>query len=431
MAAMPKGYARYALGVMVAINFLNYMDRYIPTAVSPIIQKEFHLSLTQVGLLATAFLLVYALTAVPFGFWADRGIRKNVIAIGIAIWSVATVMTAFVGNFAQLFLTRAVVGIGEASYYPAGTSLLADHFPKASRARAMSIWNAGTAVGIAVGFVGAGIIAEKTSWRVAFLVAAVPGLILAVMAWRMREPLRGAAEERGPQVEVLKAATLRTFAGLLRIRSLLVAVLAQTLLFWVLGANVTFLPIFLTQRFAVSPGTASTISGGVIVVGGLAGTLVGGWLADRRNRVSPRGNFEVPIVGFVLAAVFIALALLAPTLTLFVPCFLLSVVFIYFYSGPLTAIGQNVVHPGLRASAVTMLLLVGHLFGDSWSPTAVGALADSIGSLRNALLITSPTVMLGAAAVAAWGLSSISSDTQRMEDDWAAQSPGSAAAPIG
>ena len=420
---MPKGYARYALGVMVAINFLNYMDRYIPTAVSPIIQKEFHLSLTQVGLLATAFLLVYALTAVPFGLWADRGVRKNVIAVGIAIWSVATVLTAFVTSFYQLFLTRAVVGIGEASYYPAGTSLLADHFPKDSRARAMSIWNAGTAVGIAVGFVGAGVIAEHTSWRVAFLVAAVPGLVLAMMAWRMREPLRGAAEQRGPKVEVIKAASLRTFVGLLRIRSLLVAVLAQTLLFWVLGANVTFLPIFVANRFGVTPGTASTISGGVIVVGGLVGTLLGGWLADRRNRVSARGNFEVPIAGFVLAALFIALALLAPSLSLFIPAFLLSVVFIYFYSGPLTAVGQNVVSPGLRASAVTMLLLVGHLFGDSWSPTAVGALADSIG-LRNALLITSPTVMLAAAVVAAWGLNSIGRDTTAMEESWATESTG-------
>lgn len=427
MAAMPKGYARYALGVMVAINFLNYMDRYIPTAVSPIIQREFHLSLTQVGLLATAFLLVYALTAVPFGFWADRGIRKNVIAVGITIWSIATVLTAFVASFTQLFLTRAVVGIGEASYYPAGTSLLGDHFPKESRARAMSIWNAGTAVGIAVGFVGAGIIAEHTSWRVAFLIAAVPGLILAVMAWRMREPLRGAAEARGPKVQEIKVATLRTFAGLLRIRSLLVAVLAQTLLFWVLGANVTFLPIYITSRFGVSAGTASTISGGVIVLGGLVGTLLGGWLADRRNRVSARGNFEVPIGGFVLAAAFIAIALLAPTLTLFIPAFLLSVVFIYFYSGPLTAIGQNVVSPGLRAGAVTMLLLIGHLLGDSWSPTAVGAMADSIG-LRNALLITSPTVMLGAAAVAAFGLSSIGRDSAAMEDSWAARQPEPATA---
>jgi len=121
--------------------------------------------------------------------------------------------------------------------------------------------------------------------------------------------------------------------------------------------------------------------------------------------------------------VFIALALLAPTLGLFIPAFLLSVVFIYFYSGPLTAIGQNVVNPGLRASAVTMLLLVGHLFGDSWSPTAVGALADSIG-LRNALLITSPTVMLAAAAVAAWGLGSIGRDTTSMEESWAAAGTG-------
>jgi len=144
MSAVARGYARYVLAVMVGINFLNYMDRYVGAAASPLIQKEFGLSDGQIGALGSAFLLVYALAAVPFGYWADRGIRKTVVGVGVAIWSVATLFTGFARNFTQLFLSRAVLGIGEAGYYPAGTSLLSDYFPKEQRGRSMSICAAGS-----------------------------------------------------------------------------------------------------------------------------------------------------------------------------------------------------------------------------------------------------------------------------------------------
>src|SRR2546429_1368163 len=123
---MPRGYARYVLAVMVGINFLNYLDRYILPAVATKIQAEFHLTDGQVGLLGSAFLLVYAVATVPFGIWADRGVRKTVIGIGVTIWSLATLFTGLARSYAQLFAARAVMGIGEASYYPAGTALLGD-----------------------------------------------------------------------------------------------------------------------------------------------------------------------------------------------------------------------------------------------------------------------------------------------------------------
>src|SRR5665213_1310499 len=127
-AAVPlhraRSYATHALWIMFAINFLNYMDRFIlPSALSSI-QKEFRMSDFQAGLLATAFTLVYAVTALPFGVWADRGIRKNVVAVGVGLWSLATLFTGAAVNFATLFAARAAVGVGEAGYYPAGTSLL-------------------------------------------------------------------------------------------------------------------------------------------------------------------------------------------------------------------------------------------------------------------------------------------------------------------
>jgi MFS transporter, Spinster family, sphingosine-1-phosphate transporter len=410
---------------MVGINFLNYMDRYVGAAASPLIQKEFHLDDSQVGILGSAFLLVYAVAAVPFGYWADRGIRKTVVAAGVAIWSLATLFTGFARSFPQLFVSRAVLGIGEAGYYPAGTSLLSDYFPKEQRGRVMSIWGAGSTFGIAVGFAGGGYIAEKFGWRSAFFFAAVPGILFALLAFGLREPLRGSAESIGRAVERIHEASLRNFLDLLRIRTLRATILSQTLLYFVLASNAFWLPILLTRRFNLSVGKAGLLAGIVLVVGGLIGTLAGGWIADRRAKTNPAAHLQVGIVGFVLGAVFITVALVGPLnagpIPVFVPAFLLAVACLYLYSGPFTAIAQNVVSPGLRASAVTMLLFVSHVFGDSHSTFDVGVISTHIGSLQTALLITSPTLLVLAAIVAATGLRSVKGDIQIMERDWAAR----------
>ena len=417
---MPRGYARYALVVMVGINFLNYLDRFVPAVTGPLIQKEFHLSDTKAGALATAFLLVYAISALPFGIWADRWVRKNIVAIGVAIWSVATVLTALSHNYFHLFLGRAVVGIGEASYYPAGTSLLSDYFPKESRARALAIWNVGTALGIAVGFAGGGLIAARFGWRAAFLTTAVPGLLFAILAYRLREPLRGSAESRGPQLEAVADANFTNFVGLLRNPTLMITIASQVPLYFVLGANANWLSFFLNRTFHLSIVEAGLVVGGVLVGGGLLGPLAGGWLATRWQRRSEGANLQVGILGSLLGAVFVGIGLLAPSLTIFVPALFCGVVCLYLYAGPYTAISQNVVVPSLRASAVTLSLLISHLLGDAGAPTIVGLLSDHIGGLRPALLITSIPLLLISAGVASLGLRTIGRDTRLAEETWAA-----------
>jgi MFS family permease len=311
-----------------------------------------------------------------------------------------------------------VVGIGEAGYYPAGTSLLGDYFPSKARARAMSIWGAGTAVGIAVGFAGGGYVAMHYGWRAAFLMTAVPGLIFAVLAFTLREPLRGAAEAHGPKLQTAHHANLGTMLGLLRNRTLLMSILSQTALFFVLAANAFWLPVALNRRFNMDVQAAGTFAGGVIVLGGLIGTLLGGFLAERRGRTSPGANLETGIVGFIAAAVFITVALVVPAFPVFALMFLLAVVALYMYSGPFTALSQDVVVPSMRASAVTVSLFIAHLFGDSYSPVAVGVLSDGLHDLNLALLIVSPTLLLVAAGFAAAGMRTIRRDRAAMELAW-------------
>ena len=423
---MTRGYPRYVLAVMVVINLLNYMDRWVAAAAAPLIQNELNIGDAAFGALGTAFLLVYAVAALPFGYWGDRGVRKTVVGVGVTIWSLATLFTGFARNYFQLFLSRAIVGIGEASYYPAGTSMLADWFPKNQRGRVNSVWSAGSAVGIAIGFAGGGFIAERFGWRTAFYFAAVPGLICALLAFGMREPLRGSAEERGPALEHTHEANLKKFLQLLSIPTLRATIVSQTLLYFVLASNAFWLPTLLHRRFDMSIGAAGTLAGGVIVFGGLIGTLAGGWLADRRAQQSPTAHLEVGIVGFVAGAILITVALLIPMsigpIPVFVPVFLLTVICLYLYQGPFTAVSQNVVSPALRASAVTLLLLISHIFGDSHSTFDVGWLSDHLGhNLQAALLITSPTLLILAAVAAATGLRTIKHDTDAMEEEWATQ----------
>jgi MFS family permease len=416
----PSRYAAYVLALMFGINFLNYMDRWVASAVASLIQTEFGLSDFSVGLLGSAFTLVYALGALPFGLWADRGLRRTVIGTGVAVWSAATLLTGFTTSFLQLFATRAILGVGEASYYPAGTSLLGDYFPRRLRGRVMSIWSAGTAFGIAAGFAGGGLLAAAYGWRPAFFVTAAPGLIFALLAFNLREPLRGAAEAEGPRLERAHDASLTSMLRLLTIPTLRLTIFSQTALFFVLGADAYWLPTLLTRRFDMSVSAAGTVSGAVIVLGGLIGTLLGGWLADWRRRRSARADLEVGVLGFVASAVLVGVALVAPA-SWFVPAFLLAVVCLYLYSGPFTAIGQNVVVPSLRASAVTITLLIAHLFGDSYAAAAVGLLSDALGSLQVALLVVSPSLLLVAAVLGALALPSIEADTTAMDRAWAAR----------
>ncbi len=179
-----SSYATYVFWIMFGIIVLNFVDRYVFVAAANIIAKELGFGLNGIGYLASAFVIVYTLGAVPLGIWADRTKRKNVVALCVTVWSLATALTALVGSFTMLFLARMVLGIGEAGYFPAGTALLSDYFSREKRARVMSRWNAGTLVGVFVGSAVGGALAGLSlgSWRLAFLLTGLPGLILAFLA---------------------------------------------------------------------------------------------------------------------------------------------------------------------------------------------------------------------------------------------------------
>src|SRR2546429_8775150 len=276
-----RGYAMYVFWVMFSISFLNYLDRNVLSGAANVVARELGFGFAGIGVIATSFIFVYTVFTIPLGIWADRTKRKNVVAICVAIWSLATAFTALANSFLTLFISRMVLGIGEAGYYPAGTAMLSDYFSRSKRAQVMSRWTAGSLIGLMIGFIAGGVIAGLGygMWRLAFLFTGIPGLVLAFLAYRLREPRRNQADEETidldlqsavNEVEVVDAPhatavprnVFKQFGRLVQIRTMVGLIVMQTFAFFSLGAAVVYLPIYLQQKdtLGLSSGVARILA---------------------------------------------------------------------------------------------------------------------------------------------------------------------------
>ena len=431
-----RGYAMYVFWVMFSISFLNYLDRNVLSGAANVVARELGFGFDGIGVIASSFLVVYTLSTIPLGIWADRTKRKNVVAICVAIWSLATAFTALANSFLTLFISRMVLGIGEAGYFPAGTALMSDYFSRSKRSRIMSWWSVGQLIGILVGFVIGGVLAGMGKWRLAFIFTGIPGLLLAFLAWRLREPRRNEADEEevalypytlGQMAEIeephqtihISSNVFSQFGMLLRIKTLVVLIIMQIFAFFVLGVNVVFLPTYLQQLdiFGLSSGQAGLFSGAVIVLAGLVGTVLGGYMADWLNRRHQGARVLVCGIGFLLSAPSFALAITTHNFLIFSVFFIVTTILLTLYTGPSTAATQDVVPAILRASAIAVSLFFAHLLGDAFAPTLVGFLASAFDpthgqhfahnmggqDLARALLLTCTPALLIAGLVGIFG----------------------------
>jgi MFS transporter, Spinster family, sphingosine-1-phosphate transporter len=405
--------ALWVFWLMFAINLFNYLDRMIAVAVGPTLKAEFHLTNRAIGVLSSAFVLIYTVSALPLGALADRArSRARVVALGVGFWSIFSGLTALARGFGSLVVTRALVGVGEASYYPAGTALLSAYYPRAARARVMGRWQTGQMVGILLAFALAGalfaLLPAHIAWRVAFLVSAIPGLALAGLMWFVADPraARVASAPDGSSGHPPAAQAPRTLAGqvsaALRIPSIWIVVILQAIIFTVSTPAITFLPIYVSANngpFHLSLAHASFLTGIIVVVGGVLGALLGGPLADWLTRRSAGGRVLAVGVGLLLALPCYAAMLLTTRLPVFALAGLLAVLALYLPTGPLTAITQDVAPAGLRATAVAVTMLLSHILGDIWAPTAVGALSTALHEQVGPalLMVGAPALLIGCA----------------------------------
>src|ERR1700688_782845 len=263
--------ARWALGVLTLISLFNYLDRYVPAAlVEDLRRSELHVSDTQSGLLMSGFIVVYMLTSPLFGLLGDRGRRPRIVAAGIALWSLATGLAGLARSFAALLVARSAVGVGEAAYVTISPAMLADSFPRGERGRVFAIFNAATPIGAAAGYILGGLVASHYGWRAAFFVAGFPGLLLAVLMWRLHDPPRGGNEEGDASGEVeapaagAPAGLAAVYAELARNRPFVLIVLGYAAYTFALGALAYLMPAFLEGVRGV-PSSPATVQLGIIV----------------------------------------------------------------------------------------------------------------------------------------------------------------------
>ncbi|MCL4545117.1 MAG: MFS transporter [Chloroflexi bacterium] len=408
-------YQRSLLTLLFSINTLNYLDRYTLPGVAPLLGTSFALDDFRLGLLGTAFLVVYALAGPLLGHLADQHRRPAIISVGVAIWSVATAFTALCQTFPQLILARSVLGIGEASYFPAGSSLIADAFPAERRSRIMALRDSAVPVGVFLGYAVGGVVGQRFGWRAAFLIAGVPGLILAGLFARQREPLRGASEglvlAPAPRAGVLAL-------SLLRIPTFTLTVISQCFAYFVLGGVSFWLTSYLTRHFHLSAGGAGIVAGAVFVAGGGAGTLAGGFIADALLRRTPAARLLVPSIGLLSSAVLTSIALLTHSLSVFLVLYAIIGFTLQLQSGPISAVLQDIINPSLRSRSVSLALLLSHMFGDAFSPALLGLLSDALGGatrggLERAFWVT-PFCCLAAATFTLLGARSVGRDRECM-----------------
>jgi MFS family permease len=370
-------YRLYVLAVLTVVYIFNFLDRQLLVILQEPIKAELGLSDTQLGLLTGfAFALFYVVCGIPIARWADRGVRRNVIALSLTVWSAMTAMCGLAGNYTQLLLARMGVGVGEAGGSPPAHSMISDIFSPKHRALALSVYSVGIYLGILAGFALGGWVAESFGWRRAFLVVGLPGVGLAILLkLTVREPIRGWSEGRAestpPAPPVGEVA--RLLWSRVAFRHLALAASLQALIIYGVG---NWLPSYFLREFSLGLSTVGTWLALTTGIGGGMGSFFGGWMADRLGAKDLRWYLWAPGVLTFLSVptLTIILTTTSPTLALFLTApfnFLTAA-----YLGAVLAVSHNLVGVRMRALTSAVLFFFINLIGLGLGPVSVGALSD-------------------------------------------------------
>jgi MFS family permease len=368
-------FATRVLVLFSLINLVNYIDRYVVAAILEPLGADLSLNDAQRGRLTFVFVIVYMLAAPVFGALADRFHRPRLIAVGVTIWSLATMAGALVQDYTTLLIVRSFVGIGEAAYASLGPAVLSDCIPESQRARRFTWFYLAIPVGSALGYALGGVVAQHYGWRAAFLVAGLPGLILTAFLLRLADPERGAldATRENVHLEAFGARVIATF----RTRVWLACTASYVAYTFAMGALATWAPSLLQRRFHVDIGTAGTAFGAIAVVTGVLGTFIGGFVTDRGQRRWPNLGVHLSAVTLLLAAPFVYWGLHATSLPLAYTLFFVSMLLLFVNTSPVNALTVSALPASARASGTAINVLLIHLFGDAISPELAGLRSEA------------------------------------------------------
>lgn len=362
-----------ALLLLSFINLFNYLDRYILVALAPAIKRDLSLSDFQVGLLTTAFMGCYLLVSPLFGWLGDTKPRYRLMAGGVALWSVATALTGRAATFGSMMLTRFGVGVGEAAYGSISPAVISDLFPVRQRGRAFSVFFVAIPVGSALGYLLAGLLEKTVGWRHAFLIAGLPGVLLALALLFAKEPRRGAFDEGKLEAPENPRAVI---AVLLRNSNYVLTVLGYCAYTFVLGGVAVWIPHYVERYLGMPAAEGNMAFGAVTVITGILATFIGGAWADRWALRGTDAYLKLSALSMFLAApIFVGVLSVSSFWAFFALVFALE--FLLFLStSPVSAQIVNCVPPSMRAMANAASIFLIHLLGDMISPPLVGFVSD-------------------------------------------------------
>jgi MFS family permease len=380
--------AHVILVVLSLLWMINWMDRQVMSAVLEPMRLELGLSDAEAGWLHTVFLLSASLFSFPVAFLIDRWSRRKAVALMAIVWSVFTYVTGLGRGFWGVFVPRTLVGVGEAGYSAGGTVMITAAYPQAARARVMGIFNIFVPLGAALGYILGGYLSTHYGgWRTPFYVFAVPGTILGIAAYFLKdyktvEEVDTAGKRLGffSSVKALfKIPTLRW----LYVGHAMHNVMAVSALVW--------LPTFIIRTHNVTEAKAG-MTVGIISLMAIIGSPVGGLIADLWQKSNPRGRMLVPVAGDILAALFLIPALMLDLSGVGLLLAFAFGIFLMLGLPSIHTITQDVVTPGMKGIAWGMIVLAIYVLGGGWAPTGVGAISDALGGgaygLKVALIIS-------------------------------------------
>jgi predicted MFS family arabinose efflux permease len=380
LTAAPRDPSRHlVLGLLFLVYTFNFIDRQIIGILAAPIQEELGASDSEMGLLGgLAFALFYTGLGIPIAWLADRWSRTWIMTIALTLWSGFTAVCGVTATYTQLFLARMGVGVGEAGGVAPAYSLISDYFPPAERARALAIYSFGIPIGSAAGIAFGGIIAEYTDWRVAFVAVGLAGLLIApVFRFFVREPARGrydakpaAAAPRAGFVQALGVVARKPSFWLLSFGASCSSIMGYGSFFWI--------PSFLQRSYDFTGLQAGFYYGAILLIGGVIGVWLGGFLGDKLG-AKRRAMFAlVPAAAWILAAPCYALGLLSPSPTIAFFLFLAPTALGLVWLGPVIAAVQHLAPANMRTTASASFLFINNLIGIGLGTYLLGLISDAL-----------------------------------------------------
>jgi MFS family permease len=380
-----KRYSNYVFILLFLLYLFDYADRMVVNSMFTSIQKDWHITDTQSGMLVSVIYLAIGILTFPVSILVDRWSRTKTIGIMAIVWSMATALCAITGNYVQLLMARVLIGFGEAGYAPGGSALISGMYPLEKRSNKMGIWNASIPIGSAIGVGLGGLIAQTIGWKHAFGIVAIPGFIIAILFLFVKDYKTvdlSFVDSNNHKVKMEKKDVIKEF---LTKPSVIFTYFGMAAVVFVTTAMIVWLPKYFETVRQIEPQKAGSLAGAVMLLA-LIGAPLGGYLVDKWRTSEPRARLLFPAFSTLISAIFLFIGLEVTTgLMQMISLFIFGVFVMMFVAGA-AAVTQDVIHPGLRATSYAIAVAVQNLLGSFTAPILIGKISD-ISNLSLALSI--------------------------------------------